>query len=210
MKKAFNYKGYDIVVIRKNNKHTYFRISDKMEVVVTTSISSSDDYIKGLIDKNIESVVKMIDNKKKKTDDKIYLFGEPFEKIMIPTLKDVEIFENRILYPSEKKFDAWYKKKTIVFFEELINHEITRFEEKIPSPTLKVRKMKSRWGVCNKNKKTITLNTELMKFSNEVIRYVIIHELSHFVVYDHSPKFWKLVEKYCPDYKKRKKILRLT
>ena len=68
--------------------------------------------------------------------------------------------------------------------------------------------MKSRWGVCNYVKKTVTLNSELIKYERSIIDYVIVHEFSHFTHYDHSTAFWALVSTYYPDYKKARKELR--
>ena len=62
--------------------------------------------------------------------------------------------------------------------------------------------MKTRWGVCNKKTNTVTLNSELIKYDISKIDYVIIHELSHFLHFNHSRSFWNQVEKYCPNYKK--------
>ena len=50
--------------------------------------------------------------------------------------------------------------------------------------------MTSRWGVNNVTKKIITLNTELLKKSIDLIDYVIIHELCHFYEGNHSNRFW--------------------
>ena len=68
--------------------------------------------------------------------------------------------------------------------------------------------MTTRWGVCNKKTKTITLNSELIKYSIDKLDYVIIHELSHFIHFNHSKEFWLLVSKYCPRYKEIRKELR--
>ena len=68
--------------------------------------------------------------------------------------------------------------------------------------------MKTRWGVCNKRDDSVTLNAELFREPIECLDYVITHELSHFVHFDHSKEFWKLVEKYNPDYKKVRKYLK--
>ncbi len=68
--------------------------------------------------------------------------------------------------------------------------------------------MKTRWGVCNQRDKSITLSLDLIKHSLEDIDYVIIHELSHFVFFNHSKYFWGDVFQYCPDYKKVRKILK--
>ena len=83
-----------------------------------------------------------------------------------------------------------------------------RFTKKIPYPTLTIRKMTTRWGVCNTRAKRVTLNLELMKKPIYCLDYVIMHELSHLIHPNHSKDFWALVEENCPEYKKIKKILK--
>ena len=78
----------------------------------------------------------------------------------------------------------------------------------IPLFTLRIRKMKTRWGVCNYMKKIVTLNSELIKYDRDIIDYVIVHEFSHFTHHDHSSSFWNLVNIYYPEYKKARKELR--
>ena len=68
--------------------------------------------------------------------------------------------------------------------------------------------MKTRWGVCNKRDNSVTINSRLIEYSIDKLDYVIIHELSHFVHFDHSNNFWELVGSYCKDYKKIRKELR--
>ena len=68
--------------------------------------------------------------------------------------------------------------------------------------------MSTRWGVCNKKNKTITLNLELIKKDIKYLDYVIVHELCHFIHFDHSKEFWNLVSKYCPNYKQLRKEMR--
>ena len=74
--------------------------------------------------------------------------------------------------------------------------------------SLKFRKMRTRWGVCNTSKKQITLNTELLKKEIDLIDYVIIHELCHFYESNHSKNFWNLVGQAYPNYKEARKRLR--
>ena len=68
--------------------------------------------------------------------------------------------------------------------------------------------MKTRWGVCNRKNITVTLNLELIKYDLNKVDYVIVHELSHFVHFNHSKNFWNTVSKYCPKYKQIKKELK--
>ena len=68
--------------------------------------------------------------------------------------------------------------------------------------------MKTRWGVCNRSNNTITLNSNLIRYDESIIDYVIFHELSHFVHPNHSKNFWGLVEKYVSDYKVCRNILK--
>lgn len=59
----------------------------------------------------------------------------------------------------------------------------------------------AKWGQCNVVDKRITLADQLIMFNDEIIDYVIIHELCHLVHANHSPEFWALVENFYPKYK---------
>ena len=65
---------------------------------------------------------------------------------------------------------------------------------------LTIKNTKSRWGSCSFDN-NINLSLHLMRISNELIDYVILHELVHTKVKNHSSKFWETLEKHCPNCK---------
>ncbi len=79
-----------------------------------------------------------------------------------------------------------------------------RFEEE--PKAIKISRAKKRWGSCS-SKKNINLSYRLAQLPMELIDYVIIHELCHLTHMNHSKAFWELVEKRCPDFRKREKEL---
>ena len=64
----------------------------------------------------------------------------------------------------------------------------------------RVTSAETRWGSCN-SQKTVALSWKLIQCPADTIDYVIIHELAHLKELNHSVKFWKLVEKFCPQYR---------
>lgn len=75
-------------------------------------------------------------------------------------------------------------------------------------PTLKVRDMKTRWGVCKVQARQITFSLRLAEKPREAVEYVVVHEYAHFAVPNHSPAFWSVVAQVMPDYKARRAMLR--
>lgn len=73
---------------------------------------------------------------------------------------------------------------------------------------LSFRNNSTNWGSCSAEN-NISLNVRLMLTRNEVIDYVILHELCHTKVRNHSDQFWSLVESVCPDYKTLRKELKM-
>lgn len=100
--------------------------------------------------------------------------------------------EKEELYTEEQ-----FKKIVETNANELIN--ITGL---IPNK-IRIRDIKYAWGSCSNNK-NITINKNLISYSELAIRYVILHELCHLKYMNHSKEFWSLVQKYMPEYKKAK------
>ncbi|MCI8492845.1 DUF45 domain-containing protein [Anaerotruncus colihominis] len=74
-------------------------------------------------------------------------------------------------------------------------------------PEIRVRRMKSRWGVCNPARCRITLNTQLMDRPAAAVEYVVLHEYVHFLHPNHQKGFHDMMARLMPDYKMRRKLL---
>ena len=92
---------------------------------------------------------------------------------------------------------AWLMRQAKRIFAERLNHF---------APTLNVQWRKlslssagTRWGSASADG-SIRLNWRLIHFKQSVIDYVVVHELSHLRVMDHSPRFWDTVRSVVPDY----------
>lgn len=77
----------------------------------------------------------------------------------------------------------------------------------LPYRSLKVRKLTSRWGSCS-SKKDVNLSYFLIQLPWELIDYVILHELAHTVVPNHSRSFWEFMEKKLPNVGELRKQIR--
>lgn len=71
---------------------------------------------------------------------------------------------------------------------------------------VRIKDIKYAWGSCTSNK-NITINLKLANKSEEIIEYVVLHEMCHLIYMNHSKEFWNLVGKYIKDYKKLRKLL---
>jgi predicted metal-dependent hydrolase len=73
--------------------------------------------------------------------------------------------------------------------------------------SIKITSAKTRFGSCS-GKNGICFSYLLMRYPPQAVDYVVLHELCHIKHHNHSKNFWSLVEKYMPDYKERKKLLK--
>lgn len=196
-------KKYDIVIERKaSTKNTYIRVKKDLTIYVTTNRLTSSRSIEMLIEDNYSRIVQMIREQELKIENNsgFYYLGKKYDIVYV-SHTDIAFGDNKVFINKNLDIDKWYKSKAKTLFLEHLNLMYNKFSKRIPYPSLRVRKMTSRWGVCNTRLKTITLNLELIKRDLKFLDYVIVHELSHLVHADHSRAFWNLVEENMPEYK---------
>jgi predicted metal-dependent hydrolase len=78
----------------------------------------------------------------------------------------------------------------------------------IKSDRIQIRKMTNKWG-SNSSKGIVILNSDLTKLPEEIVEYVVLHELLHVVVPDHGRKFKAMLSAYMPDWEERHAQLNL-
>lgn len=200
---------YDVIIERKNNKNTYLRVKEDLNIYVTTSYLTPNFMIEKLIKDNIPFIKKQIDKMGKRIDkkEKNYILGEEINIEVNKNIKKTS-FDGTTLYVKNKSdIEKWYKKATKKIFEKHLNDVYNRFTVSVPFPKLCIRKMTTRWGVNNTRLKKVTLNSELIYKDSKYLDYVIVHELAHFIHPNHGKGFWKLVEENEPNYKRLRKEL---
>jgi predicted metal-dependent hydrolase len=128
-----------------------------------------------------------------KTENICLLQGKFFIKVKKNTTKKVqEIFKNWLKQHAQKIIEKrahQYEDKLGVKFDKII-----------------IKDHKERWGSVSKNN-TININLSILCAPSKIIDYVIIHELCHLKIPDHSPKYWNLLYKMMPDYESHKEWL---
>ena len=202
---------YNVIIERKKStRNTYIRVKDDLSIHVTCNILTSDRYIINLINSKEKQILKMINQVKKRLnkEESFYYLGKKYDLVYL-NKKGITFGEEKVFVSPGFDLDKWYKKEAEKVFKIELDKMYNSFIYKIPYPTgLTIRKMKTRWGVCNVKTRKITLNLELIKRRIECLDYVIVHELSHLLYANHSRDFWKCVENNFKDYKKIRKELK--
>ncbi len=205
-----NGNKYEIVIVKKNIKNVYIRVKEDLKIYVSTNKYVSKKDITKLINDNYDNIVSMVEKaiRKNEKSKKTMILGKEVDVVVFSMQDKPELYNNKFYVKDKEKMDKYLKEYALSIFENRLDIIYKKFKEKIPYPKLKIRKMTSRWGVCNRKDKSITLNIELIRMDVKYIDYVIVHELCHFAHFDHSKDFWNLVSKYCEDYKNIRKEMR--
>lgn len=110
----------------------------------------------------------------------------------------------------KRLLEGWYRDRAAGKFRESFDRCWPHFEKLcLAKPELLIRHMRKRWGSLSVNGR-LTLNADLLRAPKECIDYVITHELGHLRYKNHSPEFYRFLDKAMPDWEKRKHRLELT
>lgn len=212
---------------RKKMKCMRMRIKEDGRIVLSCPVYTPLYQINGFIEKNLDWIASKTKEiaARPKPEKRRYLTGEKFlfcgeecllavvrgdrekvEKVggtLAVTVRDTEDFDKK-----RKLIDKWYKKNTEKVFRERFEYCLSLYRNLFPDIyTLRIRRMKARWGSCMINKKTVVLNSQLIYADIKYLDYVILHELCHFYFKNHDKDFYGLLAKLSPDFKTLRKSL---
>ena len=93
--------------------------------------------------------------------------------------------------------------------KRIIHNKVSEYAKcmNITLAAIKITSAKTRWGSCS-GKNSINFSWRLVMADDDVIDYVVVHELAHIREHNHSPRFWKVVQEILPDYKDRQSKLK--
>ncbi|WP_263831698.1 M48 family metallopeptidase [Sulfurospirillum oryzae] len=204
------------ILIRKEVKHARLRVSEDGKVRIIAPPSFSEDDISSLLSKKAKWIAKNVKyfesmSKIELQRNQLLLFGNrynyfydtSFSQKVIINAEHKTITSKRDLTDPQVQ-EKWYRNESKKYLTKRIEQLSTKLN--FPYNKLYIRDERNKWGNCSAEK-NISLNWKLIKAPEYVIDYIIIHELLHTVVMNHTNKFWTLLKSYYPDYKESIKWL---
>ena len=173
----------EIELIRSKRKTICIEITPDARVIVRAPKYASDSEINRLIGEKADWIDKHLRKMQEKQKERAQAPQPELttQEIKLLTTRAKRIIPQRVRY-----------------YANLMGVEYGR---------ITIRMQKSRWGSCS-GKGNLNFNCLLMRTPDEIIDYVVVHELCHLKEMNHSPRFWAEVEKVIPDYKERRKWLK--
>lgn len=216
-------RGFEVDVIRKDIKHLHVGVYPPAgRVRVAAPLSFDDDRVrlaviqrlawirrqrKELQDATRQTVREMT------TGESHYVWGvrKRLKIVERPGRAHVEIDGDRlVLYvaagaPVEQRrihLERWYRDQLRIALPDLISKWEGHLEIVVPKWT--IRKMKTKWGSCNRETHDLSFNLELAKKHPDCLEYIVVHELTHYLDGKHGARFSALMDRNLPDWRSRR------
>ncbi len=103
------------------------------------------------------------------------------------------------------EIEKWLRREARVAIQQAVRDWSRAMD--VEPKRLGLRDQKTKWGACSA-KGSVTFNWRLIMAPPEILEYVVIHELAHLKELNHSPRFWAVVERHCPDWRNKKAWLK--
>ena len=202
------------------NNNLYISVQNG-EVMVKAPWYFSKERIQEVVEEKKKWIIKKLEEYEKanvkkdeyKQSKEVKILGEKYQiKVIYKNIERAELnLEEKhikIILPNKyKKIDnnAILKMAIEKMYSKIAETEIERAMEKtrimlgFAPEDYEIVRMKNTLATCNQNKK-IQINPDIVKYNRKIIDYVILHEFCHLKYKTHSKGFYKILEKYMPDY----------
>ena len=225
----------DIVITyileRKHVKNLNLRVRPDGSVHVSAPYGAKIDPIDTFVEERVDFILRAQEHFKKRQEaqaqlegkeynygDIIYLLGKPMAVAHKESERNEVVFTDSLvmLYLVDTRDIALRKRLMRKALDELcedVFQVVLRKEYElvrpygVPFPTLRMRSMKTRWGTCNFVKGIVTMNKRLIHMPLPCVEQVMLHELCHFLVGNHSPRFYAWLDRLMPDWRERRAVL---
>jgi predicted metal-dependent hydrolase len=118
------------------------------------------------------------------------------ERLMLYTAEDSGAEQRHAL------LDHWYRQQLRGAIPDLI----AKWEPvlDVSVPRWSIRRMKTKWGLCNRESHHIWFNVELAKKHPDCLEYILVHEMTHYLERNHGERFTTLMDDFLPDWRARR------
>ncbi len=215
--------GIDVDVVYKDIKNLHIGVYPPMgRVRVAAPDRLDDDQVRLAVVSRLPWIKRQRDQlqaaqrqtiREMVTGESHYVWGSRLRLKVIkrPGRAHIEVDGDRLLlYTSAETttehrrevLDRWYRDQLRRALPDLIE----KWERKmgVMVPKWSVRRMKTKWGSCNRETGHIWFNVELAKKHPECLEYLAVHEMTHLLERSHGPRFTKLMDKHLPDWRARR------
>ncbi|MDD5598541.1 MAG: SprT family zinc-dependent metalloprotease [Victivallaceae bacterium] len=207
-------------IIRSKRKTLSLHIDDSGGVIVRAPLLMPQLLIDRFVNRNTiwikkhkNKVLRRLEEippRKFISGEKFYFLGEEYElEFRDNSNKSIVLEGNFITRPAtaeeiKRRFRKWYRDEARFYLTERLN--ICAEHYKLPYKELKITSAAHRWGSCT-SKGCVNFPWRIMMCPENIIAYVIAHEMAHLLQLNHSPRFWREVEKMCPSCQEDRKWL---
>ncbi|QIR69317.1 M48 family metallopeptidase [Kocuria sp. KD4] len=219
-------RGIDVDVIYKDIKNLHIGVYPPLgRVRVAAPTRLDDDAVRLAVIKRLPWIkqqrqqfrdAERQSEREMVTGESHYVWGNRYRlKIVVrPGHTHFEIDGDRlVLYTPESgdsarhrvALDQWYRQQLRHALPEVIAAWEVKLGLSVPKWT--IRRMKTKWGSCNRETRHIWFNAELAKKHPDCLEYVVVHEMIHYLERGHGERFTKLMDRELPDWRRRREQL---
>jgi predicted metal-dependent hydrolase len=131
--------------------------------------------------------------------------GNPRPRVRLEDGQAVVLVPKATASEVRRAIEGWYRAEASVVIKQAVWRLSRRLGLRFNN--IMIRHQRTRWGSCS-SRGNLSFNFKLATAPQEVIDYVVLHELMHLKEPNHSKRFWALIERECPNYREYREWLR--